>query len=92
MPNASLKIQSFTTDPGHTPNDGTVSADFRGANWIGSPEGDEHHALVTIPMSDSVAEELLLVLPKVNQALATGEAILPAGVPHVRFGIWDINR
>jgi len=44
-PDIAIKIHSYTTDSGFEPHPGFPSCDFRGPDWIGSPQGDEHHCL-----------------------------------------------
>lgn len=89
----SIKFQTFTTDAGHTPNYGDVSADFRGSLAIGSAQGDEHHTFAEIKnASETTVQFFLSAGPIMNQRardasignlVKTIEANLPEAEKHV---------
>jgi len=83
-PVAVIKLMTFTTDPGFTPNYGDVSADFRGnpgqpgSLFIGSAQGDEHHCVKQWNISDDEITAFLAAAPLVNAKLkqANGNALV----------------
>lgn len=91
---ASLKLHAVIGT-----NHGTESADFRGDNFIGHEQGDEHRTLAELdPATDEQVNEALVVFPILNQHLAQlGPLALANGLVHdltgkdvfLRFGIWD---
>lgn len=84
-----IKIHSFEGT-----NDGSVSCDFRGENFIGTAEGDHHQTLFEIDNPDT--EEVATVLefgPKINAILSKGTmsdavAGLIGQKVGVRIGVW----
>lgn len=87
---ASIKLHIFVGD-----NDGSESCDFRGDNFIGSEQGDEHRTVAEIdPASEEQIGMALEFGPRLNQLLSRLipadpiEAIIgkEAGL---RIGVWD---
>lgn len=67
-----IKLHTFTTDAGFTPNYGDVSADFRGnpgdpgSLCIGSAQGDEHHCIKQWAITEAEIPAFLASAPLLN--------------------------
>lgn len=81
-------------------NDGSASCDFRGANFIGHAQGDEHKTLLEKDVDDAspLVADVLQIGPQVNKILAglyegieAGqiEAALGGAYIGLRIGVWD---
>jgi len=96
---AALKIHVYRGT-----NAGTESCDFRGDNFIGHEQGDEHRTVVEEdPASDALIAETLASGPAVNALFDRFKAVEPEvfgkiasvlglegeGPVGLRVGIWD---
>lgn len=88
-----IRLHSFEGE-----NDGSVSCDFRGPNYIGAAQGDHHQTIKELDVDDSdplVAETLTLgpgvnaLLSKLGSPIAgVASAVLGEKVG-LRVGVWD---
>lgn len=96
---SAIKLHIFRGD-----NPGIESCDFRGDNFIGSEQGDEHRTILEVdPASDELVSTVLSHAPAVNglfQAIgaeqpdwlakAAGLLSLDGNGPvGLRIGVWD---
>lgn len=92
-----VRLHSYTADTPEQFNahSGSVSCDFRGANFIGDAEGDHHSTRFEkdVEDSDPLVAEVLAVGPSVNALLNKLAGAEPSGIPGgrvgLRVGVWD---
>lgn len=96
---ASIKIH--VAKP-HFSNDGSESCDFRGENFIGHEQGDEHATIFERqdPPEDFIAEVLengpewnrmngLLLAEMIPSSFLSGAMSIANAKPALRIGVWD---